>query len=343
MIIRTAKPDDLEALLKLSAIAPPGMTSMPCDTETWEKKLQLVSDSIARQPQEEQESVYLLVLEDPSNNTIVGTAGMISGVGNTRPFYNYKMSKEVKTSPDINIKRSSNLLNLVNDYTGATELTSLFLMPEYRRNGAGQFLSRCRFVFMSDFPERFDDVVFAEIRGWLDENEDSPFWNHLGQKFFKLPFHKADFISSVNGSQFISDLMPRFPVYLELLPQEAIEVIGRAHRDAAPAQRLLEKEGFNYNGAVDIFDAGPIVECDRDEIRSIQNTTTARIKSISNSASDKSESPLCIVSNRNLAEYRLITSRIENPTEDEITISAADAKMLNVDIGSEIQMLQMRQ
>jgi arginine/ornithine N-succinyltransferase beta subunit len=52
---------------------------------------------------------------------------------------------------------------------------------------------------------------------------------------------------------------------------------------------------------------------------------------------------LCIVSNRNLAEYRLITSRIENPTEDEITISAADAKMLNVDIGSEIQMLQMRQ
>jgi len=136
--------------------------------------------------------------------------------------------------------------------------------------------------------------------------------------------------------------MPRFPVYLELLPQEAIEVIGRAHRDAAPAQRLLEKEGFNYNGAVDIFDAGPIVECDRSEIRSIQNTRTARIKSIASSVSDSSESPLCIVSNRNLSEYRLIMSRIENPTEDEITLSASDAKMLNVDIGSEIQMLQMR-
>ncbi len=342
MIIRTAKPSDLEALLELSAMLPPGMTSMPCDTQTWEKKLQLVSDSISRQPQEEQESVYLLVLEDPANNAIVGTAGIISGVGNTRSFYNYKMSKEVKTSPDINIKRSSNLLNLVNDYTGATELTSLFLMPEYRRNGAGQFLSRCRFVFMNDFPERFDDVVFAEIRGWLDKNEESPFWNHLGQKFFKLPFHKADFISSVNGSQFISDLMPRFPVYLELLPQEAIEVIGRAHRDAAAAQHLLEKEGFSYNGAVDIFDAGPIVECDRGEIRSIQNTSTARIKSITDSVSDNCESPLCIVSNRNLSEYRLITSRIENPIEDEIAISAQDAKMLHVDVGSKIQMLQMR-
>ena len=342
MIIRTAKPSDLEALLELSALLPPGMTSMPCDTETWEKKLQLVSDSISRQPQEDQESVYLLVLEDSTNNAIVGTAGMISGVGNIRSFYNYKMSKEVKTSPDINIKRSSNLLNLVNDYTGATELTSLFLKPEYRRNGAGQFLSRCRFVFMNDFPQRFDDVVFAEIRGWLDENEESPFWNHLGQKFFKLPFHKADFISSVNGSQFISDLMPRFPVYLELLPQAAIEVIGRAHQDAAPAQRLLEKEGFSYNGAVDIFDAGPIVECDRGEIRSIQNTISARIKSITDSVSDNSESPLCIVSNSNLSEYRLITSRVENPVGDEIAISAQDAKMLHVDIGSEIQMLRMR-
>lgn len=341
MIIRTAKPSDLEALLELSALLPPGMTSMPCDTETWEKKLQLVSDSISRQPQEDQESVYLLVLEDSTNNAIVGTAGMISGVGNIRSFYNYKMSKEVKTSPDINIKRSSNLLNLVNDYTGATELTSLFLKPEYRRNGAGQFLSRCRFVFMNDFPQRFDDVVFAEIRGWLDENEESPFWNHLGQKFFKLPFHKADFISSVNGSQFISDLMPRFPVYLELLPQAAIEVIGRAHQDAAPAQRLLEKEGFSYNGAVDIFDAGPIVECDRGEIRSIQNTISARIKSITDSVSDNSESPLCIVSNSNLSEYRLITSRVENPIGDEIAISAQDAKMLHVDIGSEIQMLRM--
>ena len=281
MIIRTAKPDDLEALLKLSAIAPPGMTSMPCDTETWEKKLQLVSDSIARQPQEEQESVYLLVLEDPSNNTIVGTAGMISGVGNTRPFYNYKISKEVKTSPDINIKRSSNLLNLVNDYTGATELNSLFLMPRYRRNGAGQFLSRCRFAFMNDFPERFDDVVFAEIRGWLDENEDSPFWDHLGQKFFKLPFHKADFISSVNGSQFISDLMPRFPVYLELL-RNTERVLNN------PAvERLLEKEGFNYKGAVDIFDAGPIVECDRSRNSLYtEYMTTARIKSIKSSVSD---------------------------------------------------------
>jgi len=341
MIIRTAKPQDLEALLKLSAMLPAGMTSMPCDRETWENKLQLVNASIDRPPQEDQESVYLLVLEDPASGVIAGTAGLISGVGNTRPFYNYKLSKEVKASPDIDIKRSSNLLNLVNDYTGATELTSLFLMPEYRRNGAGQFLSRSRYVLMSDFPERFDDSVFAEIRGWLDESESSPFWTHLGQKFFKLPFHKADFISAVNGSQFISDLMPQFPVYLEMLPDEAIAVIGRPHQDAAPAKRLLEKEGFSYKDAIDIFDAGPIVECERSKIRSIRITTTARIKSIEPAGGVNTDSPLCIISNRELRDYRLALLPVENPLADEISISAPDAQMLNVEIGSEIQLLQI--
>ena len=342
MIIRTAKPDDIDALMKLSAMLPPGMTSMPCDAETWEKKLDLVSRSVQRLPQEEQESVYLLVLEDPNNGAIVGTAGIISGVGNTRPFYNYKLSKDVKTSPDINVKRTSNLLNLVNDYTDATEMISLFLVPEYRKNGMGQFLSRCRYVFMSDFPERFDNLVFAEIRGWLDEDEDSPFWKHLGQKFFKLPFHKADFISAVNGSQFISDLMPRFPVYLELLPEAAVEVIGRPHADAAPAKRLLEKEGFNYRGTIDIFDAGPIMECEREEIHSIRETRTARVKAIGNSTSNDAESPQCIVSNRNLSEYRLILSRLATPLTDEIELSVRDAQLLNVDVGSEIQMLPLR-
>ena len=101
---------------------------------------------------------------------------------------------------------------------------------------------------MSDFPERFSSIVFAEIRGWLDESEKSPFWEHLGRKFFNLPFARADFISAVNGSQFISDLMPRFPVYLELLPEQAVSVLGKPHDEAAPAKRLLKRKALNITG-----------------------------------------------------------------------------------------------
>lgn len=342
MLIRLARPSDLSALLKLSAMLPPGMTSMPFDKPTWEKKLELVHESTLGNVRTDQESVYLLVLEEPESGTIVGTAGIVAGVGLTHPFYNYKLSKDVKLSGELGIRVTSNLLNLVNDFTGETELISLFLMPEHRIKYAGQFLSRCRYVFMSDFPERFNDTVFAEIRGWLDESEKSPFWQHLGSKFFNIPFAKADFISAVNGSQFISDLMPRFPVYLELLPDEAVKVIGKPHNDSVPAIKLLEREGFRYQRTVDIFDAGPVLQCERSNIESIRNTKSLKIARLSSSIKNEDESSVCMVSNGKLTDYRLVLGACEFTDAGELVMSEKDAKALGVEAGSEVKLLQIR-
>jgi arginine N-succinyltransferase len=348
MIIRTARPADLDQLLQLSAMLPPGMTSMPFDRPTWEKKLALVEESLQGPPIKDSEAVYLLVMEDSASGKIVGTAGIVVGVGLTHPFYNYKLSKNVKISEELGIRVTSNLLNLVNDFTGETELISLFLMPDYRvnkageKNNAGQFLSRCRYVFMSDFPERFSDIVFAEIRGWLDADKRSPFWTHLGKKFFNLPFAKADFISAVNGSQFISDLMPRFPVYLELLPEEAVKVIGVPHDEAVPAKKLLEREGFNYTGTIDIFDAGPALECRRADIKSLKNSRTLKLGRIQTASLDPERCPLCILSNRTLLDYRLVLCHASYSEHDELVLAADDARALGVDTGSEVQLLQIR-
>ena len=40
--------------------------------------------------------------------------------------------------------------------------------------------------------------------------------------------------------------------------------------DTVPARAMLEQEGFRYEGYVDIFDAGPTVECFRDNIDAIK-------------------------------------------------------------------------
>jgi len=342
VLIRTATKDDLSKLVKLSSRISPAMTSMPFDEKTWGKKLDLLETSLNSEKSTDSESAYLLVLEDLEKKAIVGTSGIVAGVGLTRPFYNYKLSKESKFSEALDIRVTSNLLNLVNDFTGETELVSLFLTPQYRKNNMGQFLSRSRYLLMSDFPERFSDIVFAEIRGWLNENEKSPFWEHLGEKFFNLPFARADFISAVNGSQFISDLMPRFPVYLELLPADAVEVIGKAHRDSIPAQKLLEREGFNYQGTVDIFDAGPVMECERVNIKSIKETRTLRIKSLSKKVEESDVAPICIVSNRQLSDYRLVMAPVQDKGSNEVSISYQNAEILGVAVGSEIQTLELR-
>lgn len=343
MLIRSATQQDLNQLMQLSAMLPPGMTSMPFDKSTWEKKLELVEASLQESPDLNSERVYLLVMEDPESGKIVGTAGIVAGVGLTRPFFNYKLSKDVKVSEELDIRRISNLLNLVNDFTGETELISLYLLPEYRSKYSGQFLSRCRYLFMSDFPDRFSDIVFAEIRGWLDQSERSPFWKHLGKKFFDLPFAKADFISAVNGSQFISDLMPTFPVYLELLPEEAVEVIGKPHDEAAPAKKLLEKEGFRFEGMVDIFDAGPVMQCHRDNIESMRQSRLMTVSELSKEVSLEDESQtLCIVSNGKLNDYRLTLTRLSETDEDAVCISEQAAALLNVETGAQVRILEVR-
>jgi hypothetical protein len=50
MLIRSARASDLNQLLQLSAVLPPGMTSMPFDKSTWEKKLAVVEESLMDSP-----------------------------------------------------------------------------------------------------------------------------------------------------------------------------------------------------------------------------------------------------------------------------------------------------
>lgn len=341
MIIRPANMQDLPALMDLSAALPAGMTSMPCNEESWLKKLQLVEQSFSVDDESSvNEAIFFFVLENPENGEIAGTCGMHTGVGLTRPFYNYKLSKHLSKSEQLGISVRSNTLNLCNDFTGETELVSLFLKEPYRAGKNGQFLSRSRFVFMHDFSSLFSEVVFAEIRGWIDHEGNSPFWDALGNKFFNMPFLKADFISAVNGYQFISDLMPRFPVYLELLPDEAVSVVGQPNRDSAAAKKLLEREGFQYQGLIDIFDAGPVVQCDKNRIKSFSQTQQFSIAGVDERI--EAEATLNIVTNRRLKDFRALVSPVLKNEDNSIVLPPATLDALGVKVGDDVSVLTLR-
>ncbi len=51
--------------------------------------------------------------------------------------------------------------------------------------------------------------------------------------------------------------MPRHPLYINLLPKTAKQVIGKVHESTLPARKMLKDRGFRYQGYVDIFDGGP--------------------------------------------------------------------------------------
>src|SRR5205823_2755574 len=122
-------------------------------------------------------------------------------------------------------------------------------------------------------------TVIAEMRGLVDGQGRSPFWECLGRVFFDTDFPNADYLSMVN-KKFIADLMPTHPIYIPLLPKEAQEAIGQVQEQTRPAVKILEEEGFKVSGMVDIFDAGPILSAKRDQVRAVKESAKAAIVEI---------------------------------------------------------------
>ena len=132
-----------------------------------------------------------------------------------------------------------------------------------------------------------------------------PFWDHVAHKFFPMPFDEADLMSGSTDKQFILDLAPRHPIYVELLPDPARAVIGKVHPQGVPAMALLESEGFRPNGLVDIFDAGPTVSCARDHIRTVRD---ARVMTVALADQIEAELP-ALISTTTVSRFRAVRGK----------------------------------
>ena len=335
MLVRPVALSDHAELLALAREAGIGMTSLPPDADVLQKKIAKSVASCEGTCEAEDES-FLFVMQDSQTGKLVGTSGIIAHVGIKHPFYSYKLSTIVQACEELDVYSHHHVLHMVNDYTHASEIGSLFLLPEYRRDGIGSFLSRCRYLMLAEFPELFSEVVISEIRGTQDEHGESPFYKNLAQHFFKMDFKRADFIHATKGGQFISDLMPRYPVYVNLLDKKAQETIGVPLAASLPAMNLLEKEGFRYQGYIDVFDAGPTMQAERAAIRTVRKSKRAEVTEIG----DVGEGIRCMMSTTVREDFRVVYSDI-GVNKSGLTISAEAAKLLRVSAGDFVRYLPL--
>lgn len=262
-IVRPARPSDLDQLELLIRDVDRGMLTMPSTREQMDARIQGSQAAFSRPSGPPNGENYFLVLEEAGE--ILGTASLITSLGKERPFYSYRISRDSRFSPELDKRIDLQFLLLVNDYHGDTELGTLFLRRDARGGGRGKLLSFARLLLMAADPVCFGKRAMAEVRGWTNDEGESPFWDAVGDKFFQLDYQNADVLSA-RDHRFISDLMPRYPIYADLLPAAARDVIGKPHPDAAPARRMLEAQRFRFNDVVDIFDAGPCMEAYVDDI-----------------------------------------------------------------------------
>ncbi len=329
-VLRPIRESDLPGLVTLARATGGGLTTLPPDEaflgDRIDESLRAFRPRV-RQPGGE---YYLFALEDTATGELVGVSGIMARVGGFDPWYSYALRTEVHAHAPLGIDRPIPVLHLKTEHRGPSEVCSLFLRPDCRRGGLGRLLSLGRFPFLGAHPGRFTPTVIAELRGFIDESGRSPFWEAVGRHFFEFDFYRADILSGLGEKQFITDLMPRHPIYVPLLPPVVQAAIGRVHRDTEPAKALLLAEGFQAVPEVDIFDAGPLLRADVSAIRTLRASRTAAIRSAA--AEVPASTPPRLVAHATI-DYRACLAGVLEHNDGTVSINRAAAKALNVDAG----------
>ncbi|RUO24059.1 arginine N-succinyltransferase [Aliidiomarina minuta] len=332
LIIRPITEADYDALYQCAIESGHGFTSLPVDEELLRRRISraqraFVASSI-KQPGEEG---YLFVMEDTSDGSIAGVSGIEAAVGLSEAFYHYHLGKVVHHSPKHGVYNALETLTLCNDYTGVSELCTLFLREKYRKGRNGRALSKFRLLFMTEFKKRFSTNVFAEMRGVSDENGRSPFWDWLERHFFTMDFPRADYLTGIGDKTFVAELMPRFPIYVNMLDKAAQEVVGKVHPNTLPALKLLQSEGLRFRNYVDIFDGGPTVEGELSQLRTVRNSCLRTVKT--GVPQDPENYLLC---NQQLENFRACQGNV-SVQDDEVIVDVETAAALQVSNGDQIR------
>lgn len=322
--------DDLDWLIEVAHHVGIGFTSIQNNKEYLAKRVDTVVKSFGAQLPSQQR-IYIFVREN-SDGQRVGISGIDIDVGYRDIFYNYQISSVTQSNKRLNISMEHHIIRIVNNYQYASELVSFWVHPDFRDKHVGKSLSLSRLLFVAEFPEWFGAEIIAEIRGLCDENGISPFWEAVGRKFFDMDFKRADYLSSLS-KQFIGDLVSREPIYIDLLPQSAQEVIGIPHPESEPAMHILMQQGFKFAKHIDVFDGGPLISAHLDQIKTITSSKLVKLSKVVNKLPADTQA---LLFNARL-DAAITVGAFDLDANGEIILSKDTAEILKVSAGDPLR------
>ena len=329
--LRAAHSDDIEPLYEMAKLTGGGFTNLPADRKALGRKLERAAAAFGRDDDQLGDDQFVLVLENTETDHVRGTCQLMSMVGQQWPFYSYRKTVLTQHSQELDRTVRAEMLSLVTDLEGSSEVGGLFLHPNERAGGLGLLLARSRYLFIAMHRARFADRVLAELRGIIDERGGSPFWDGVAGRFFGMGFQEADYFNAINGNQFIADLMPKHPVYIAMLSETAREVIGVPHPTGRAAMKMLENENFAFEGFVDIFDGGPTMIARTDQVKSVAEARRATVGSTTLEQGEKA-----LMATGRLGAFRSCYGLRQLAEDGAVAIDPQTAKLLGVSEGDEV-------
>jgi arginine N-succinyltransferase len=337
LVFRPVELTDLPQLQQLARDSLVGVTSLPDDSERLREKILDSCASFNKDVEGNGPENYFFVLEDLVNQRLAGCSEILATAGFNEPFYSLRNRHFTSVSRELNIEHGVPALSLCHDLSGHTLLRGFHIDADRVRTPFSELLSRARLLFIAAHAGRFADAVITEIVGYSDEQGQSPFWDALGKHFFDLPYAEAERLCGLESRTFLAELMPQYPIYVPMLPQSAQACIGRIHPDGQEAFDILEREGFETNSYIDLFDGGPTLYARTPGIRSIANSHVATAQPVE--VIDARGSYL--VSNDSLKNYRAIVAELDYTAGQPVGLSAEMCATLNVTDGSPIRLIAL--
>jgi arginine N-succinyltransferase len=338
-VIRPIREDDLDGLMDLLKDAGHGLTSLPRDRSIIAKKIQVSQRSFEhRELNTPSGESYLFVMEELFTGRVVGISGIISKIGGFEPYYFYRLKTETKQSKMLNITKEVRSLHVEKTHSGPAEICSLYLDPEFRNSQNGRFLSLSRFLFLAEDRDYFEDDVIAEMRGRVNDDGYSPFWDAVGKKFMDIEFVQADYLY-LKSKKFIDELLPKYPILIDLLPKKAQEVVGEVHPNTEPAKRILEQEGFDFSGFVGIFEPGPVLHAKLDNVRALKESIVLEVGEI---IEDDIESRVHVISTSGKETFKATLGKITVNADGKAVISQVTATALKLRFGDKLRYVSLK-
>jgi arginine N-succinyltransferase len=320
LVMRPAQMADLAEVQRLAADSPVGVTSLPDDTDRLGEKIAASEASFAAEVSFNGEESYFFVLEDSDSGRLLGCSGIVASAGYSEPFYSFRNETFVHNSRELNIHNKTHVLSLCHDLTGTSLLTSFYVMAKH--------------------PERCADALVVEVVGYSDDAGDSPFWDAVGRNFFDMNYAEAERLCGLKSRTFLAELMPHYPIYVPLLPDEAQEVMGQVHPRAQISFDILMREGFETDHYIDIFDGGPTLHARTSGIRSIAQSRVVPVRVSADAQREPSKGGRpYLVSNGQLQDFRAIVAELDWVPGKPVTLSIAAAEALGVGEGVSVRLV----
>ncbi|KJV33616.1 arginine N-succinyltransferase [Aquitalea magnusonii] len=336
-IVRPVRTADLPAIERMAVASGIGVTSLPNNRDKLFERIQQSSSSFEFEATAETGSeYYMFVLE--SAGEVVGTASISACAGFDEPFYSYRSETFVHASRTLKVNNRVHVLNICHDLTGMVQLCG-FYADTVLEPLAAELLSRARLLFIATARQRFGRRIIAEMQGIHDDAGQSPFWNAIGRRFFNMDFLQVEQAFVGHSKTFIAELMPSYPIYVPLLPDDAQNAIGQIHANFERPCQLLTTEGFEADNYIDIFDGGAVLTAELDRLQTLERN---RCHPVEVAASLPAQASMHLVCNQQVGDF--VAAAIRVAIVDGVAFINPDAaQALGVSSGDTVRVVGLQQ